>query len=249
MRAATVFQRSVQLTGSQERSPEMNCMEARRMVTPFIKKELTDKEAEQFLKHIEHCSDCMDELDIYFTVYKALDTLDSGVHNEYDFRKLMEEYIRSVKRGILTRRVTKALRGVTLVLAELLLLLSVFTGIEVKRNEAQQSTFHRAIYRLRGGDGTRIEMRKKAAEEETDGTENLSEEEETDKAELRAADTKQDTSAKLPETETATGTGTVKRKDSEIETMSEKADSEMELSETEDVIKESGKTKSSATKK
>ena len=68
----------------------MNCMEARRMVTPFIKRELSDREAEQFLRHIEHCSDCMDELDMYFTVYKALDTLESGVHNELDFQKMLE---------------------------------------------------------------------------------------------------------------------------------------------------------------
>ncbi|MDO4321723.1 MAG: zf-HC2 domain-containing protein [Lachnospiraceae bacterium] len=135
----------------------MNCMEARRMVTPFIKRELTDKESEQFLKHIEHCSDCMDELDIYFTVYKALDSLDSGAHHESDFRKLMEEDIRSVKRGILRRRVFRIMRGVTLVLAELLLLLSVYTGFEVQRDETQQSTFHKAIHRLQNGDGSRIE--------------------------------------------------------------------------------------------
>ena len=135
----------------------MNCMEARRMVTPFIKRELTDKESEQFLKHIEHCSDCMDELDIYFTVYKALDSLDSGAHHENDFRKLMEEEIRSVKRGILRRKVFRALRSATLILAELLLLLSVYTGFEVQRGETQQSTFHRAIHRLHSGDGSRYE--------------------------------------------------------------------------------------------
>ena len=54
----------------------MKCIEARRMVSPFVDKKLTDKETEQFLKHIEHCSDCMDELDIYFTMYKAMDTLE-----------------------------------------------------------------------------------------------------------------------------------------------------------------------------
>ena len=45
----------------------MNCIEARRMGTPFVDRELTDKETEQFLEHIENCSDCRDELDIYFT--------------------------------------------------------------------------------------------------------------------------------------------------------------------------------------
>lgn len=129
----------------------MNCMEARRMVTPFIKRELPDKEAEQFLRHIEHCSDCMDEMDIYFTVYKALDMLDFEGHNEYDFRKLMEEDIRFVKRGILRRKILRAARYVALFVAEILLILSVYTGYELRRNESEQSTIHKAIYRLHNG--------------------------------------------------------------------------------------------------
>lgn len=126
----------------------MNCMEARRMVTPFINKELSDKETEQFLKHIEHCSDCMDELDIYFTVYRALDTLDSGSHQEYNFRKMMQEEIRAAKRRVLVRKVSRGLRGAVIVLAEILLLFSVFTGYEMKRGENRRTTLHRAIERL-----------------------------------------------------------------------------------------------------
>ena len=117
----------------------MNCMEARRMVTPFIKRELSDREAEQFLRHIEHCSDCMDELDMYFTVYKALDTLESGVHNELDFQKMLEADIRFVKRGIQRRKAVKAMRSVTLIAVELLLLLSVYAGYRVRKSEAEQN--------------------------------------------------------------------------------------------------------------
>lgn len=126
----------------------MNCIEARRMVTPFINKELSDKETEQFLKHVEHCSDCMDELDIYFTVYRALDTLDSGAHHEYDFRKMMQEEIRSAKHGIWRRKVMRGLRGAVVVLAELLLLLSVLSGYEIRKGELEHSTIQWAIERL-----------------------------------------------------------------------------------------------------
>lgn len=134
----------------------MNCMEARRMVVPFIKRELADKEAEQFLKHIEHCSDCMDELDIYFTVHKALNTLDSGAHSEYNFRKLMEEDIRSVKYGIMRRKAFRILHGFTLLLAEFLLLLSVYTGFEVRQEKARHDTARKVVYRAED-DGTQKE--------------------------------------------------------------------------------------------
>lgn len=126
----------------------MNCMEARRMVTPFVKKELSEKETEQFLKHIEHCSDCMDELDIYFTMYKALDTLDSGSRQEYDFKKMLTEEIRSAKRAIIRARAMRVLSGAVLVLAEFLLLVSVYTGIEMRKVELEHTTFQRAISRL-----------------------------------------------------------------------------------------------------
>ena len=81
----------------------MKCMEARRLITSFIRKELGEKEQEEFLKHVEHCADCRDELDIYFTVHRALDSLDSGSHS-YDFQNMLEEEIRAAKRGILKRK-------------------------------------------------------------------------------------------------------------------------------------------------
>ena len=127
----------------------MNCMEARRMVTPFIKRELSDREAEQFLRHIEHCSDCMDELDMYFTVYKALDTLESGVHNELDFQKMLEADIRFVKRGIQRRKAVKAMRSVTLIAVELLLLLSVYAGYRVRKSESEQNRVQKEKYRIK----------------------------------------------------------------------------------------------------
>lgn len=116
----------------------MNCIEARRMVTPFIKKELSDRETEQFLNHVEHCADCMDELDIHFTVYKALDTLDSGVHHEYDFRRMLNEEIRNARRRILRRKMFRALYWLVLFLTEVLLVLSIYTGYQQKRERPEK---------------------------------------------------------------------------------------------------------------
>ena len=78
----------------------MNCTEARRMVTPYVKHELDDREMEQFLDHVEHCKDCMEELDIYFTMYQALELLESGKHQEYNFSKMLKENIRDTRRRI-----------------------------------------------------------------------------------------------------------------------------------------------------
>ena len=45
----------------------MTCREAERLVMPYINGELTDAELAEFLKHIDTCEDCREELEIYFT--------------------------------------------------------------------------------------------------------------------------------------------------------------------------------------
>lgn len=125
----------------------MNCREARRMVTPFINHELSDKETEQFLHHVEHCSECMDELDTYFMVYRAIDTLDAGWHHkENDFQKMLGEEIRVAKRGILIRRSVTVFRVLLMTVAEILMLFSIFIGYENRSEDAGTRAFHRAIY-------------------------------------------------------------------------------------------------------
>ena len=46
----------------------MTCKEAESLVMPYIKNELTDEELFEFLEHIEHCPECREQLEIYFTV-------------------------------------------------------------------------------------------------------------------------------------------------------------------------------------
>lgn len=126
----------------------MECMEARRMVTPYVDRTLTDEEMELFLDHIEHCSECMEELDIYYTLYKAMDILDSGNHQEYNFKKMLEEDIRMAHRTLFRHKISRMIRFAVMLLAETLLLISVFTGYEMKNVHPAQSTFQRAILRL-----------------------------------------------------------------------------------------------------
>ena len=127
----------------------MNCNEARRMITAYVKKELSEKELEAFLHHIAHCSDCMDELDTYYTVYQALDLLDSGDHHDYDFRRMLSDDIRASWRRLRRRRVLGAVGGILLVLTECLLIGSAYTGYELKQGQTEYTTIQRALLRMR----------------------------------------------------------------------------------------------------
>lgn len=126
----------------------MKCIEARRMVTPFVKKELSDKEIEQFLKHIEQCEDCKDELDIYFTMYKAIELLDSGAHQEFDFKKKLEEELRASRRMITVHHTTRIVRSAAVLLAELVLIFCVYTGVEMRCGETEYNAFQKALERF-----------------------------------------------------------------------------------------------------
>ncbi len=54
----------------------VTCQEAERMVTPYINDELSGEEVEAFLRHLETCVSCQEELEIYFMVDVGLKQLD-----------------------------------------------------------------------------------------------------------------------------------------------------------------------------
>ena len=54
----------------------MTCREAERLVMPYINGSITDEELKEFLKHIETCEECREELEIYFTVDVGIRQLD-----------------------------------------------------------------------------------------------------------------------------------------------------------------------------
>ena len=61
----------------------MTCMEAEKMVIPYINDQLSVTELEDFIEHIKTCENCREELEIYFTVDVGIRQLDqeTGTYN------------------------------------------------------------------------------------------------------------------------------------------------------------------------
>ena len=68
----------------------MNCKETQRLLVPYINGELEAREEETFVRHIRHCPECNEELEVYSTVFAGIRQLD-GVDERIDYRTLVED--------------------------------------------------------------------------------------------------------------------------------------------------------------
>lgn len=56
----------------------MDCKQFERLIPQFIKDEMDDRTKKQFLKHVESCSLCKEELSIQFLVTTGMQRLENG---------------------------------------------------------------------------------------------------------------------------------------------------------------------------
>lgn len=75
----------------------MNCREAQSLIVPFIEDKLDDEQLEAFLAHIESCSECYDELEVYFIVFSGTRQLDDNYDEISDFKGELTKYIERKK--------------------------------------------------------------------------------------------------------------------------------------------------------
>ena len=71
----------------------MTCIEAQAMITPFIQDNLNMEQMEEFLQHVNHCSACMEELEIYYAVLAAVRQLDAD-------KDLPDNYLEDLKKKL-----------------------------------------------------------------------------------------------------------------------------------------------------
>ena len=102
----------------------MTCKEAESLVMPYIKNELTDEELFEFLEHIEHCPECREELEIYFTVDVGIRQLDSETGN-YNIKGALETAIEQSRERLEAARLVKIVRYAVSTLSVMALIITV----------------------------------------------------------------------------------------------------------------------------
>lgn len=124
----------------------MDCKRAQSMVTPYILKKLNDKELEEFLEHVANCRECYEELEIYFTVHYTLQRLDDEEGSTvYDVENALQNSLEESRFYVWKTRVTRFYRMGLMMLAQLFLLLTLFSQVELWKTGSLQSN---PIYRM-----------------------------------------------------------------------------------------------------
>lgn len=71
----------------------MTCLEAQSMITTFIEGKLDDEQLEEFIHHMRICSDCKEELEVYYTLMVGMKQLDNNEKLSNNFAQELEEQL------------------------------------------------------------------------------------------------------------------------------------------------------------
>ena len=81
----------------------MDCKEAQALVPGYIKHELYADTLGEFLAHVKSCSDCYEELEVYYSIDMGLKVLDGKLANVVNLKASMEQALRDSERQLKKR--------------------------------------------------------------------------------------------------------------------------------------------------
>lgn len=87
---------------------EINCHKAELLITPFLENVLSGEDLADFLRHVENCKGCYEELETRYLIFEALSRLENG--ETIDLKRELAEKISSTKRILRLHMRTTALR-------------------------------------------------------------------------------------------------------------------------------------------
>ena len=70
----------------------MNCSNFKKEMNNFIYNTMDEEKAEDFIKHFKECTECNEELEIYYMINKTFNDMPAtgdtvGMQNSFDFKK------------------------------------------------------------------------------------------------------------------------------------------------------------------
>lgn len=92
----------------------MDCERVQELIAPFVNGKLNTDETEEFLKHIDTCADCREELEVSYSLMTAMKQLDEGADLSEDYIQELDEKIEACFIEGLKKKKVRARRRVIL---------------------------------------------------------------------------------------------------------------------------------------
>jgi len=102
----------------------MNCREVQSLLIPFIEGQLETEQLSAFLDHVTTCSNCNDELEVYYIALSGAKQLDNDDDAISDFRSDFEKFLNNNLK-MLSQQKKRHLRKKLLLFSFILVLLCI----------------------------------------------------------------------------------------------------------------------------
>lgn len=148
----------------------MDCKTAQKKIMPYIEHKLNDRDTEDFIDHIRECKACSEELEVYFTIYYALETLDDEDKGAYDIQELLEQDLKQREDQVKGHNIMNFYRHLFMALMGVLAAILLITAAQIAiRGSFEQTT----LYNLFANDTEPAQTTRFLA---TDGSDDMTEE-------------------------------------------------------------------------
>lgn len=84
----------------------MTCQKVQNQITPFINDELTIKELDEFIHHVDTCSECKEELEVYYALLTAMKQLDENESLSSDYSMELSTKLQKCEEKIIHAKFT-----------------------------------------------------------------------------------------------------------------------------------------------
>lgn len=116
----------------------MTCNEAQRYITPFINDELEPDKIEGFLNHVERCSECREELEVYYTLLNGMKQLNEEENLPNDFHQAFLHKMRKEEDAIVIRKLQYLRKRFLLLLV--ICVISMISSIGISEYVTEEDT-------------------------------------------------------------------------------------------------------------
>lgn len=147
----------------------MNCERVQELIAPFVNEQLNTEETEEFLKHIDSCEDCREELEVSYSLMTAMKQLDAGTDLSDNYIEELDEKIEACFMEGLKKKRSCARRR--MILAALVVALLFMTGsMASEKRCAQEVLLFRDVFGVgqENGNGQENEQKKIWQEPDTE---------------------------------------------------------------------------------